>query len=200
MKPTASSETLEKLVNRLSRMPGIGRKSAQRLAFYILKLPKEDSDDLARLITDVKIKVKECSVCCNLTDSDPCRICTDTHRDKTRICVVEEAGDLIALERGEAYKGVYHVLGGVLSPLDGIGPDDLKIRQLLTRMQGTISEVILATSPNTEGEATAIYVAKLIHPLGIKVTRIARGLPMGTDLQFADSQTLAKALEGRVDF
>ncbi|MBK7091445.1 MAG: recombination protein RecR [bacterium] len=200
MKPSASSETLEKLVNRLSRMPGIGRKSAQRLAFYILKLPKEDSDDLARLITDVKIKVKECSVCCNLTDSDPCRICTDTHRDQTRVCVVEEAGDLIALERGEAYKGVYHVLGGVLSPLDGIGPDDLKIRQLLTRMQGTISEVILATSPNTEGEATAIYVAKLIHPLGIKVTRIARGLPMGTDLQFADSQTLAKALEGRVDF
>ncbi len=200
MKPSASSETLEKLVNRLSRMPGIGRKSAQRLAFYILKLPKEDSDDLARLITDVKIKVKECSVCCNLTDSDPCRICTDTHRDQTRICVVEEAGDLIALERGEAYKGVYHVLGGVLSPLDGIGPDDLKIRQLLTRMQGPISEVILATSPNTEGEATAIYVAKLIHPLGIKVTRIARGLPMGTDLQFADSQTLAKALEGRVDF
>lgn len=200
MKPTASSETLEKLVNRLSRMPGIGRKSAQRLAFYILKLPKEDSDDLARLITDVKIKVKECSVCCNLTDSDPCRICTDTHRDQTRICVVEEAGDLIALERGEAYKGVYHVLGGVLSPLDGIGPDDLKIRQLLTRMQGPVSEVILATSPNTEGEATAIYVAKLIHPLGIKVTRIARGLPMGTDLQFADSQTLAKALEGRVDF
>lgn len=200
MKPSASSETLEKLVNRLSRMPGIGRKSAQRLAFYILKLPKEDSDDLARLITDVKIKVKECSVCCNLTDSDPCRICTDTHRDQTRVCVVEEAGDLIALERGEAYKGVYHVLGGVLSPLDGIGPDDLKIRQLLTRMQGSISEVILATSPNTEGEATAIYVAKLIHPLGIKVTRIARGLPMGTDLQFADSQTLAKALEGRVDF
>ncbi len=200
MKPSASSETLEKLVNRLSRMPGIGRKSAQRLAFYILKLPKEDSDDLAKLITDVKIKVKECSVCCNLTDSDPCRICTDTHRDQTRICVVEEAGDLIALERGEAYKGVYHVLGGVLSPLDGIGPDDLKIRQLLTRMQGPVSEVILATSPNTEGEATAIYVAKLIHPLGIKVTRIARGLPMGTDLQFADSQTLAKALEGRVDF
>lgn len=200
MKPSASSETLEKLVNRLSRMPGIGRKSAQRLAFYILKLPKEDSDDLARLITDVKIKVKECSVCCNLTDSDPCRICTDTQRDQTRICVVEEAGDLIALERGEAYKGVYHVLGGVLSPLDGIGPDDLKIRQLLTRMQGPVSEVILATSPNTEGEATAIYVAKLIHPLGIKVTRIARGLPMGTDLQFADSQTLAKALEGRVDF
>lgn len=200
MKPTASSETLEKLVNRLSRMPGIGRKSAQRLAFYILKLPKEDSDDLARLITDVKIKVRECSICCNLTDSDPCRICSDTQRDQSRICVVEEAGDLIALEKGDAYKGVYHVLGGVLSPLDGIGPDDLKIRQLLSRLQGVISEVILATSPNTEGEATAIYVAKLIHPLGIKVTRIARGLPMGTDLQFADSQTLAKALEGRVEF
>ena len=200
MKTPVSSDTLEKLVNRLSRMPGIGRKSAQRLAFYILKLPKEDSDDLAQLIIDVKIKVKECSICCNLTDSDPCRICTEQSRDKSKICVVEEANDLIALEKGEAYKGVYHVLGGVLSPLDGVGPDDLKIRQLLTRMQGPISEVILATSPNTEGEATAIYIAKLIHPLGIKVTRIARGLPMGTDLQFADSQTLAKALEGRVEF
>ncbi len=200
MKPSASSETLEKLVNRLSRMPGIGRKSAQRLAFYILKLPKEDSDDLAQLITDVKIKVKECSVCCNLTDCDPCRICTDQKRDQSKICVVEEASDLIALEKGGAYQGVYHVLGGVLSPLDGIGPDDLKIRQLLSRLQGEVGEVILATSPNTEGEATAIYVAKLIHPLGVKVTRIARGLPMGTDLQFADSQTLAKALEGRVNF
>jgi recombination protein RecR len=200
MKPSVSSDTLEKLVNRLSRMPGIGRKSAQRLAFYILKLPKEDSDDLARLITDVKIKVKECSICCNLTDSDPCRICTDHHRDQTKICVVEEASDLIALEKGESFKGMYHVLGGVLSPLDGVGPDDLKIRQLLSRMQGTVSEVIMATSPNTEGEATAIYVAKLLHALGIRVTRIARGLPMGTDLQFADSQTLAKALEGRVDF
>lgn len=200
MKTPVTSDTLEKLVNRLSRMPGIGRKSAQRLAFYILKLPKEDSDDLAQLITDVKIKVRECSICCNLTDSDPCRICTEHNRDKTKICVVEEANDLIALEKGEAYKGVYHVLGGVLSPLDGVGPDDLKIRQLLTRLQGPITEVILATSPNTEGEATAIYIAKLIHPLGIKVTRIARGLPMGTDLQFADSATLAKALEGRVEF
>ncbi len=200
MKPTPTSDTLERLINRLSRMPGIGRKSAQRLAFYILKLPKEDSDELAQLVTDVKIKVKECSTCCNLTDADPCRICADTHRDRTKICVVEEAHDLMALEKGEAYRGVYHVLGGVLSPLDGVGPDDLKIRQLLERLRSEVSEVILAMSPDTEGEATAIYVAKLIHPLGVKVTRIARGLPMGTDLQFADSQTLAKALEGRVEF
>lgn len=200
MKATASSDTLERLINRLSRMPGIGRKSAQRLAFHILKLPKEDSDELAQLITDVKIKVKECSICCNLTDSDPCRICTDPKRDRTKICVVEEANDLIALEKGDAYRGVYHVLGGVLSPLDGIGPDDLKIKQLMSRLKDQIHEIILATSPDTEGEATAIYIAKLIHPLGIRVTRIARGLPVGTDLQFADTQTLAKALEGRVEF
>jgi recombination protein RecR len=200
MKSPTSSDTLEKLTNRLSRMPGIGRKSAQRLAFYILKLPKQDSDELAQLILDVKVKVKECHICSNLTDADPCRICIDAKRNPKQICVVEEANDLIALERGEGYRGVYHVLGGVLSPLDGIGPDDLKIRQLLERMRGEVDEVILATDPDTEGEATAIYIAKLLHPLGVKVTRIARGLPVGTDLQFADSQTLAKALEGRVEF
>jgi recombination protein RecR len=200
MKPTSSSDTLERLTNRLSRMPGIGRKTAQRLAFYILKLTKEDSDELAQLILDVKTKVRECHICFNLTDSDPCRICSDTKRDPKKICVVEEANDLVALEKGESYRGVYHVLGGVMSPLDGIGPDDLKIKQLLDRMRGEIDEVILATDPDTEGEATAIYIAKLLHPLSIKVTRIARGLPVGTDLQFADSQTLAKALEGRVEF
>jgi recombination protein RecR len=200
MKSATSSDTLEKLFNRLSRMPGIGRKTAQRLAFYILKLPKEDSDELARLILDVKLKVKECSTCFNLTDSDPCKICSDTKRDRRHICVVEEANDLLALEKGESFRGVYHVLGGVLSPLDGVGPDDLKIRELLGRLKGEVEEVILATDPDTEGEATAIYIARLIHPLGIKVTRIARGLPVGTDLQFADSQTLAKALEGRVEF
>lgn len=200
MKSATSSDTLEKLTNRLSRLPGIGRKTAQRLAFHILKLSKEDSDELARLILDVKLKVRECSICFNLTDADPCRICSDPKRDRRHICVVEEANDLIALERGESYRGVYHVLGGVLSPLDGIGPDDLKIKQLLLRMKGEIDEVILATDPDTEGEATAIYIAKLLHTLGVKVTRIARGLPVGTDLQFADSQTLAKALEGRVEF
>lgn len=199
-KRVASSDTLEKLVNRLSRMPGIGRKSAQRLAFYILKLPSEDSDELAQLIKDVKTKVRECSICCNLTDSDPCRICADPRRDKTKICVVEEASDLIALDKGEGYRGVYHVLGGILSPLDGIGPDDLKIKGLVNRVKGEVEEVILATSPDTEGEATAVYIAKLLKPFGIRITRIARGLPVGTDLQFADSQTLAKALEGRVDF
>lgn len=200
MKTTPSSDTLEKLVNRFSRMPGIGRKSAQRIAFYLLKLPKEESDELAQLIRDIKIKVKECSVCCNLTDSDPCHICSDARRDAAKICVVEEANDLVALEKGGNYNGLYHVLGGVLSPLDGVGPDDLKIKQLLGRLKGDVSEVILATSPDTEGEATAVYIAKLVKPLNVRVTRIARGLPVGTDLQFADSQTLAKALEGRVEF
>jgi recombination protein RecR len=195
-----SSDTLEKLVNRLSRMPGIGRKTAQRLAFYILKLPADQAQELAQLVGDLKKKVRECSICCNLTESDPCRICTNPKRDQGKICVVEEAGDLVALNKGGDYDGVFHVLGGVLSPLDGIGPDDLRIRQLLERCRGDVQEVILATSPDTEGEATAVYIAKLLHPLEIKVTRIARGLPVGTDLQLADSQTLAKALEGRREF
>lgn len=197
---TGSSDTLEKLVNRLSRMPGIGRKTAQRLAFYILKLPAEEGQELSQLIADVKKRVRECSICCNLTETDPCRICSNHKRDHSKICVVKESGDLVALDKGGDYDGVYHVLGGVLSPLDGIGPDDLRIKQLLDRVKEDVTEVILATSPDTEGEATAIYIAKLLHPLGIKVTRIARGLPVGTDLQFADSQTLSKALEGRREF
>ncbi|MFH2054881.1 MAG: recombination mediator RecR [bacterium] len=200
MARTGSSDTFEKLVNRLSRMPGIGRKTAQRLAFYILKLPDADAQELSQLIALVKSRVRECSICCNLTESDPCYVCANVKRDQTLICVVEEAADLVALERGGEYSGVYHVLGGVLSPLDGVGPDDLRIRQLLTRCKSDIREVIIATSPDTEGEATAVYLAKLLHVLNIKVTRIARGLPVGTDLQFADAQTLAKAIEGRVEF
>jgi len=200
MPRSRSSDTFEKLVNRLSRMPGIGRKTAQRLAFYILKLPDTEAQELSQLIALVKSRVRECSICCNLTESDPCSVCANTRRDQALICVVEEAADLVALEKGGEYNGVYHVLGGVLSPLDGVGPDDLRIRQLLTRCKGDVGEVIIATSPDTEGEATAVYLAKLLHALNIKVTRIARGLPVGTDLQFADAQTLAKAIEGRVEF
>lgn len=200
MARTGSSDTFEKLVNRLSRMPGIGRKTAQRLAFYILKLPDAEAQELSQLIALVKSRVRECSVCCNLTESDPCSVCANLKRDQSLICVVEEAADLVALEKGGEYSGVYHVLGGVLSPLDGVGPDDLRIKQLMTRCKSDIREVIIATSPDTEGEATAVYLAKLLHALNIKVTRIARGLPVGTDLQFADAQTLAKAIEGRVEF
>lgn len=200
MARSGSSDTFEKLVNRLSRMPGIGRKTAQRLAFYILKLPDTEAQELSQLIALVKSRVRECSICCNLTESDPCSVCANPRRDQALICVVEEAADLVALEKGGEYNGVYHVLGGVLSPLDGVGPDDLRIRQLLTRCKGDVGEVIIATSPDTEGEATAVYLAKLLHALNIKVTRIARGLPVGTDLQFADAQTLAKAIEGRVEF
>jgi recombination protein RecR len=200
MARTGSAGTFEKLVNRLSRMPGIGRKTAQRLAFHILKLPDAEAQELSQLIALVKSRVRECTICCNLTESDPCKVCTNVKRDQQLICVVEEAADLVALEKGGEYEGVYHVLGGVLSPLDGVGPDDLRIKQLLTRCKDDVREVIIATSPDTEGEATAIYLAKLLHMLNVKVTRIARGLPVGTDLQFADSQTLAKALEGRVEF
>ncbi len=200
MARTGSASTFEKLVNRLSRMPGIGRKTAQRLAFHILKLPDAEAQELSWLIAEVKARVRECTICCNLTESDPCIVCTNVKRDQQLICVVEEAADLVALEKGGEYEGVYHVLGGVLSPLDGVGPDDLRIRQLLIRCKDDVREVIIATSPDTEGEATAIYLAKLLHMLNVKVTRIARGLPVGTDLQFADSQTLAKALEGRVEF
>ena len=200
MARTGSAGTFEKLVNRLSRMPGIGRKTAQRLAFHILKLPDAEAQELSRLIALVKSRVRECTICCNLTESDPCKVCTNVKRDQQLICVVEEAADLVALEKGGEYEGVYHVLGGVLSPLDGVGPDDLRIKQLLTRCKDDVREVIIATSPDTEGEATAIYLAKLLHMLNVKVTRIARGLPVGTDLQFADSQTLAKAIEGRVEF
>jgi len=181
-------------------MPGIGRKTAQRITFYILKEKKEEAQSLAQAILDVKEKVKYCSICFNITESDPCWICLDGKRDKTSICVVEEANDVLALENTAEYKGLYHVLGGALSPLDGIGPDNLRIKELLTRLKDNVKEVILATNPNVEGEATAIYLSKLIKPLAVKVTRIARGLPVGGDLEFADQVTLTKALEGRMEF
>jgi recombination protein RecR len=194
-------DSLDKLIEQFSKFPGIGKKTAQRMAFFVLKERKEEAEALAQAILDVKTKVSYCSVCFNITEEDPCTICRDGKRDRSIICVVEEANDMVALEKTNQYQGLFHVLGGVLSPLDGVGPDDLKIKELLLRLKGKeVKEVIIATNPITEGEATAIYLSKLIKPLGIKVTRIARGLPAGGDLEYADQITIANALEGRVEF
>lgn len=199
-----TSESVERLVNHLSQLPGIGRKTAQRLALYIIRLPRADVEALVVALTDVKEKVRYCSVCCNITEDDPCIICASPKRDRSLICVVEEPRDVLALEKTNEYKGLYHVLGGSLSPLDGIGPEELKIKELLGRVSiapegpDGIREVILAMNPNVEGEATTIYLTKLLKPLGIKVSRIARGLPIGGDLEFADEATLARALEDRI--
>jgi len=193
-----SAISVERLANRLARLPGIGRKSANRLAFHILKLSKEDAFELADFIREVKEKVGFCSICNNISESDPCKICSDESRDQKTICVVEETVDAAAIDKSEGFNGLFHILGGRLSPLDGIGPDDLKISELLNRINtGEIKEIIIATNPNVEGEATAIYISRLIKPLGIKVSRIARGLPVGSDLEYADSMTLSRALEGR---
>lgn len=196
-----SAASVERLVNRLARLPGIGRKSAARLAFHILKLPREEAFELADIIRDVKEKVGFCSACNNISETDPCQICSDPERDRSIICVVEETSDAAALDKAEGFRGLFHILGGRLSPLDGIGPEDLKIKELLNRLQdGAVQELIIATNPNVEGEATAIYLSKLFKPMGLKVTRIARGLPVGSDLEYADSITLTRALEGRQEF
>lgn len=192
-----TSESVERLVGHLSQLPGIGRKTAQRLALHILRLPKADAESLAEAITNVKEKVRHCSVCCNITEADPCVICASPKRDRFMICVVEEPSDVLALEKTNEYKGLYHVLGGSLSPLDGVGPEDLKIKELLARVSDGVQEVILAMNPNVEGEATTLYLTKLLKPLVVKVSRIARGLPIGGDLEFADEATLARALEDR---
>ncbi len=193
-----SAASVERLANRLARLPGIGRKSATRLAFHILKLSKDEAFELADLIREVKDKVGFCSTCNNISETDPCQICSDINRQQDIICVVEESSDAAAIDKAEGFNGLFHILGGRLSPLDGIGPDDLKIRNLLNRLQGKENmEIIIATNPNVEGEATALYLSTLIKPLGIKVTRIARGLPVGSDLEYADSVTLSRALEGR---
>ncbi len=194
-------DSLEKLIEQFSKFPGIGKKTAQRMAFFVLKERKEEAEALAQAVLDVKNKVGYCSICFNITEEDPCSICRDEKRDRSTICVVEEANDVAALDKTNQYRGLFHVLGGVLAPLDGVGPDDLKIKELLSRLKNKeVKEVIIATNPNTEGEATAIYLSKLIKPLGIKVTRIARGLPAGGDLEYADQITIANALEGRVEF
>ena len=187
-----------RLIEELNKLPGIGPKTAQRLTYFLLRAPQEQAQALAEAILAVKEKVGLCSTCQNITEADPCLICRNSGRDHSIICVVEEPLDILALERSQSYKGIYHVLHGVISPMDGIGPDDLKIRELLDRLKdGEITEVILATNPNLEGEATAMYLQRFIAPLGIKLTRLARGLPFGSDLEYADEVTLARALEGR---
>jgi recombination protein RecR len=191
-------EPVGRLIEALQRLPGIGPKTAQRLTFFLLKRPADEVRELSQALLGVKERIVACRVCFNVTDDDPCRICSDPRRDAALLCVVEEPNDLLAMERTGEYRGRYHVLLGALSPLDGIGPDDLKVRELLARLDaGGIAEVILATNPNVEGEATALYLGKLIRPLGVRVTRIARGLPVGGDLEYADQVTLSKALEGR---
>jgi len=191
-------EPVARLIDALQRLPGIGPKTAQRLTFFLLKRPVEEVRELSEALVAVKDRIVYCQTCFNVTDQDPCRICADPGRDGRLLCVVEEPNDLMAMERTGEYRGRYHVLLGALSPLDGIGPEDLKVRELLARLDaGGTQEVILATNPNVEGEATAIYLARLLRPLGARITRIARGLPVGGDLEYADQVTLSKALEGR---
>lgn len=190
---------LNKLINELSKLPGIGGKTAQRLAFHILSLTDQEAVNLAEAIVDAKKNLHYCSVCGNLTDRDPCLICSDTERDPSIICVVETPQDVMAMERIREYKGMYHVLHGAISPVEGIGPGDINLKSLITRLQqdDRVKEIIIATNPNIEGEATAMYISRLIKPSGIKVTRIAHGIPVGGDLEYADEVTLLKAIEGR---
>jgi recombination protein RecR len=194
-----SSALLETLIQELTRLPGLGRKSAQRIAFHILRSPGEDAQRLARAVLDLKARVTDCEVCCNVTETQPCALCADTRRDPGVICVVEQPMDVLALERTGEFRGRYHVLKGALSPVDGIGPEQLKLGELLARVRaGGVTEIILATNPTAPGEATALYLARILHDVpGLKVTRIARGVPMGSDLEFSDQVTLARALIGR---
>ncbi len=190
-----------KLVDEFHKLPGIGPKTAQRLTYYLIRMPEEQARELADAILAVKARLVLCSLCYNITETDPCDICRNPARDSTRVCVVEEPLDVLALERTGSYRGLYHVLHGVISPINGIGPDDLRIRPLLDRLKGgIIQEVVLATNPNLEGEATAMYIHRLISPLGVRLTRPARGLPVGGDLEYADEQTLGRAMEGRQEF
>jgi recombination protein RecR len=192
------AKPLNKLINELSRLPGIGGKTAQRLAFHILSMDDKAAMELADAIRDAKQSMTRCSICGNLTDKDPCAICTDDTRDKSTICVVESPKDVVAMEKIREYRGYYHVLHGAISPMDGIGPEDINLKSLIVRLQDeAVKELIIATNPNIEGEATAMYIARLIKPSGIKVTRIAHGIPVGGDLEYADEVTLLKAVEGR---
>jgi recombination protein RecR len=193
-----TSDSLNQLIEEFAQLPGIGRKSAQRLALYVLKLSKEEVEGMAKALVNVKEKIRYCSTCWNFTEEDPCGICANPKRDGSMICVVEEPNDVLALEKTNEFKGLYHVLGGALSPLDGVGPEDLKVRELLARISGGTKEIILALNPDIEGEATTIYLTRLLKPLGVAVTRLARGIPIGGDLEFADEATLSRALEGRV--
>lgn len=191
-------EALAKLIDAFTRLPGIGPKTAGRLAFHVLRMKEEDVTDFAKALVNVKRNLHYCSVCCNITDIDPCRICMDKSRDPAIICVIQEPKDLVAIERTREFRGYYHVLHGAISPMEGIGPDEIYVAELLKRLgDETVQELIMATNPNIEGEATAMYLSRLIKPFGIKVTRIAHGLPVGGDMEYADEVTLTKALEGR---
>lgn len=188
---------LAKLIEQFEALPGIGHKTAQRLAFFILNSPREYAEEFAAALIDAKTKIKYCDICQNITDADVCEICSNDTRDKSTICVVESPKDAVLIEKTNEYHGLYHVLHGAISPMDGIGPADIKIRELLTRLDSSVKEVIIATNPNIEGEATAMYIAKLVKPLNVKTTRIANGVPVGGDLEYADEITLTKAIEGR---
>jgi recombination protein RecR len=190
------ADPIARLTVLLAKLPGVGEKTAQRLAFHILKSPSDYARELAEALLALQKEVRLCSICCNLTAQDPCVICSDAQRDERLICVVESVPDLLALERTREFRGRYHVLHGALSPLDGVGPDQLKIKELLSRLRG-VAEVIIATDPTVEGEATALYITRLVKPLGVRVTRIAQGVPTGSDLEYADQVTLARALQGR---
>jgi recombination protein RecR len=193
----STSETLEKVAEELSKLPSIGRKTAHRIAMYLAKSPAEEVKQLADSLLLLKQNIKLCSICCNITEIDPCPICSSDKRNRNVICIVEESTDVFAIEKTNEYKGLYHVLHGIISPLDGVGPEDIRIKELLIRLKDNIDEIILALNPSVEGEYTITYLTKLIKPLNIKVSRIARGIPIGTDLEFADEITLAKAIEGR---
>jgi recombination protein RecR len=196
--PKPAADAVSRLIQELNRLPGIGPKSAQRLAFHLLRAPEEETQCLAGAILSVKQETKLCSVCLNVTGADPCHICSNEQRDRTKVCIVEQPQDILALEHTGVYSGLYHVLHGAISPTEGVGAGDVRIKELMARLEdGPVSEVILATNTNLEGEQTALYLNKLITPLGIRVTRLARGLPFGTELEYADDVTLTRALEGR---
>jgi recombination protein RecR len=197
--PTAGA--VSRLIQELNKLPGIGPKSAQRLAYYLLRTPEDQAKLLAEAILSVKQKTKLCSICFNITDADPCPICRSQQRDGSKICIVEQPQDILALEHIKSYNGLYHVLHGAISPTEGVGTEDIRIKELMKRLEGgKVNEVILATNPTLEGETTAMYLSKQISPLGIKVTRLARGLPFGTELEYADDVTLTRAIEGRQEF
>lgn len=190
--------SLEKLIEQFESLPGIGRKTAQRLAFHVLNMPQDRAEEFSKSILEAREKIKHCKICFNLTDSDICSICKDDSRDRSIICVVEDPRDILAFEKTREFNAVYHVLHGVISPMDGIGPDQIRIKELLQRInEGNVKEVIMATNPTVEGEATAMYISRLLKPLGVKVTRLAYGIPVGGDLEYADEVTLYRAIEGR---
>jgi len=196
-----ATDAIGKLVQEFSKLPGIGPKSAQRITFHLLRSPEEKAKKLAEALTSLKQRVNLCSICCNVTESDPCPICRNSQRDTATVCIVEQPQDILAIEHTGAYKGLYHVLHGAISPTEGVGADDIRTRELLARLDNnTVKEVILATNTNMEGEQTAMYLSRIIAPLDIKVTRLARGLPFGTELEYADDMTLTRALEGRQEF